>query len=323
MEEMADLCDNSSSSHGQSDNTMEAVEYREEEEEEEEDEEEDLSPLQRFFLSNQACINSDILLLENQLPWLVIEALMTATTVDVSMFITIMGNSMALKYLWTCPFDYDNMAPSDRPHLLGLLQLFKQGVLVKPRDPNTVFLSSVVVRAMELEGLGIKLEYSEIDKFNGMEISKGLLFDKLSLPSLKLDCTRASWLANMVAFEVCTASYSSQSTNDSSVCSYVAFLAMLMGREEDVHKLRSKGFIQGELSDKQILDFFNGLAQQISPGIRYFEILHDVEKCKYRRWTRIMVCKFVSDNAKAIAAVLSIIGVLVGIFKAPYSLKQH
>lgn len=32
------------------------------------------SPLQRFFLSNLSCINNDIVLLENQLPWLVMEA---------------------------------------------------------------------------------------------------------------------------------------------------------------------------------------------------------------------------------------------------------
>lgn len=41
-----------------------------------------------------------------------------------------------------------------------------------------------------------------------------------------------------------------------------------------------------------------------------------------RRPVRIAVQKFVYNNYKLIAAVLSIAGVLVGIFKAIYSLKQ-
>lgn len=229
---------------------------------------------------------------------------------------------MSNQYLMFDAFDSINLTPSDRPHLLGLLRLCKQGVLIKPPGPLS-YMTAAPISAMELEGSGIKLEFNRTNEFNNMGIRKGFLFDKLFLMPLKLDRTRASCLANMVAFEVCTASYSSQSTNDSAVCSYVAILAMLMHREEDVHKLRSEGFVHGELSDKQIIKFFNGLAQQISPGDRYFQILEDIQDCQRRRWLRIMVCKFVSDNAKAIAAVLSLIGVFVGIFKALFSIKQH
>ncbi|XBH76069.1 hypothetical protein VPH35_102772 [Triticum aestivum] len=284
-------------------------------------EKEDATPLRRFFLSNQGCINNDIMLLENQLPWLVIEALMTATDVDVDVFITEMGSSMGHEAFDV--FDSTNIAPSERPpHLLGLLLHFKKGVLVKPS--NRYFNQKWgTISALELESVYIKLERHYTDKFD-MEIKKGLLFDKLLLSPQYLDRTRASWLANMVAFEVCTVLLHSQNIGDASiVCSYVAVLAMLMDREEDVYKLRLKGIIYGELSDKQILEFFNRLAQQIAPGGRFFEILIGIEYCRADRWHRVMVCNFVFDNAKAIAAVLSIIGVLVGIFKALYSLKQH
>ncbi|XBI43743.1 hypothetical protein VPH35_108475 [Triticum aestivum] len=250
------------------------------------------SPLQRFFLSNLSCINNDIMLPENQLPWLVIEALMTSTEVDVDELIVAMGDSMGSnKYLSASSFDYVNMAPSDRPaHLLGLLRLHKQGMPVKPPDPLLFFVTSAPISAKELEGIGIKLEHGKTDKFNDMEIKKGFLFDKLFLSPLNLDRIRASWLASMVAFEVCY---------------FVAVLVMLMVQEEDVHMLWSKGFIRGELSDKEILKFFNGFAQQMSPGLRYFKIL------------------FVSHNTKATTVLLSIIGVLLGIFKKIYSLKQH
>ncbi|KAF7082488.1 hypothetical protein CFC21_086356 [Triticum aestivum] len=290
--------------------------------EEEKEYETYLSPLERFFLSNKACIDNDIMLLENQLPWLVIEALMTATEVDVDAFIGNMGNSMGVKSSSSNAFGYINMAPSDRPpHILGLLLLHKQGQLIN-QLPGQLAVSATV-SAVELEGIGIKLEHSETDKFTDMGVKRGAFSYKMFMSPLNLDRTRATWLTNMVAFEVCTALPGSKNTEDTYMCSYIAILAMLMHREEDVHKLRSEGFIHGELSDKQILQFFNQLAQQMTPGRRYFEILIDIEHCKFNRRLRIMVHKFVSNNAKAIAAVLSIIGVLVGIFKALYSLKQH
>ncbi|KAF7082487.1 hypothetical protein CFC21_086355 [Triticum aestivum] len=269
------------------------------------------SPLHRFFLSNAACIDNDIMLLENQMPWSVIQALITDTKVVVDDFIA---------HVFFSSSDYNNIAPSDLPpHLLGLLRLLKHGRLGKTPDVLP-YAPPSPIRAMELERIGIKLDHSETGAFTDIGFSKGFLFDKLFLPPLIMSRTRASWLANMVAFEVCTGS---ENKGNAYICSYVAIFAMLMVREEDVHKLRSKGFIEGELSDKQILEFFKRLTQQMTPGHDYFKILFAIGDCKRRRWLRIMVWKFVSDNAKAIAVVLSIIGVLVGIFKALFSLKQH
>lgn len=170
-----------------------------------------LSPLERFFLSHKACIDNDIMLLENQLPWLVIEALMTATEVDVDAFIGNMGNSMGCKSSSSDAFGYINMAPSDRPpHILGLLLLHKQGVLIRP-PPGRLEVSAAI-SAMELEGIGIKLERSETGKFSDMGVRRSLYSDEVFLSPLNLDRTRASWLANMVAFEVCTALPGSENT---------------------------------------------------------------------------------------------------------------
>ena len=50
--------------------------------------------LAHLFYSKRSVINNDIMLLENQLPWLVIEALME---VDVDEFIVAMGDSVSSK----------------------------------------------------------------------------------------------------------------------------------------------------------------------------------------------------------------------------------
>uniref|UniRef100_A0A8I6YP93 Uncharacterized protein n=1 Tax=Hordeum vulgare subsp. vulgare TaxID=112509 RepID=A0A8I6YP93_HORVV len=286
------------------------------EKEEEEEGAAFMSPLQRFLLSNKACIDNDIMLLENQLPWLVIEALMPVAQVDVGAFIRNMKNSMGQKSLSS-----DNNFCFG-PHILFFLVTRKIMWEVVPLGPPLGGVAAAI-SATELEEIGIKLEHSETASIGDMEVRRGIFSDELFLSPLNLDRTRASWLANMVAFQVCTALPGSGHDEATYICSYVAILAMLMRREEDVHKLRSEGFIHGELSDKQVLQFFNRLSQQVTPGRRYFEILIDIEHCKFNRWLQIMVRKFLSNNAKAIATVLSVIGVLVGILKALYSLKQH
>lgn len=61
----------------------------------------------------------------------------------------------------------------------------------------------------------------------------------------------------------------------------------------------------------------------ISGGHLYIRMLEEIEDYKLKWWMWIKVHEFVYKNLKTIVAVLSIIGVLAGIFKTLLSLKQH
>jgi hypothetical protein len=98
---------------------------------------------------------------------------------------------------------------------------------------------------------------------------------------------------------------------------------MLMDREEDVHKLRSKRIVQGELTNLEMLHFFKSLIKHISGGPLYIEILEEIEDYRIKWWMFIKVHAFFYRNYKIVTAVLSIIGVLIGIFKVLLSLKKH
>jgi len=172
--------------------------------------------------------------------------------------------------------------------------------------------------------MGIKLAASKTTNFADMGIKKTPLSGEIFLPPLLLDQVRACWLINMAALEVCIGAGVRQDSQEQPVvCSYLAVLAMLMDREEDVHELRAKRLVQGELTNRDTLDFFKTLIKHISGGALYVHILEEIEdyKLKRRMWIRVHV--FVYRNLKAIITVLSIVGGLMGIFKALLSIKKH
>jgi hypothetical protein len=315
------------------------------------------SSLLRCFHSNQACISNDIMLLENQIPWVVIEEInkFSNRPLQLEDIIAKMGRTLQVRGDKNRePFELSGMYKP--PHLLGLLRFYKIGGSTRCQRksyPDAIRTMSKTVSVTELAELGIKLTASKTTKLIDMGIKKRPLFSKIFVAPLLLDEIRSCWLVNMAALEICVAtdfrwdtteesvisrtprwgekiekpvapSYYQWDTNEMPVvCSYLAVLAMLMDREEDVHKLRSKRLVQGELSNMEMLNFFKSLIKHISGGPLYIEILEEIEDYRMKWWMFIKVHAFFYKKYKIITAVLSIIGVLVGIFKVLLSLKKH
>ncbi|KAM0919285.1 hypothetical protein ACQ4PT_008223 [Festuca glaucescens] len=170
--------------------------------------------------------------------------------------------------------------------------------------------------------MGIHLIASnEKTGFADTSIQKRRIFGELSLKPLFLNDITACWFVNMEAFEACA---STRYPNDGFVISsYLSLLAMLMDKEEDVHELRAKHLLKSFLSNREMVDFFKGLARHLHLGHRYFVLHSKIHDYKRERPVRIAIHRFVYNNFKAIVAFLSIASVLVGIFKTLMSLKQH
>jgi hypothetical protein len=279
-----------------------------------------------FLSSNQAVISQDIMLLENQIPWVVIETLRRFRTVAAEEFIAKMGRTLQVRGdSQRTPFVLDGYRP---PHLLGLLHYYKTG-----RHTTGVGVASSVgnrpmsktISAIELQEMGIKLTASKTTKLVDMGFKKTLLSGEIFLAPLLLDEIRSCWLINMAAFEISMGMGTGvwEDIGQPVVCSYIAVLAMLMDREEDVHVLRAKRLVQGELANNETLHFFKTLMKHISPGTLYTHIMEEIEvyKLKRRIWIKLHV--FIYKNFKTIITVITIISVIVGIFKTLLSLNRH
>uniref|UniRef100_A0ACD6AF01 Uncharacterized protein n=1 Tax=Avena sativa TaxID=4498 RepID=A0ACD6AF01_AVESA len=281
----------------------------------------------RSTLSTGPSMLRDMFLLENQLPWLVLETLMTFTNIfPVFMFIagtasnTLNSSSISDKRL-----PEDEFQKHRPPHLLGLLRHY----LIGSMPPADARYSKIKVHyalassAIELAEMGVRLTASNERWFADMSIQKGLLAGELSLTSLFLNDYTACWLVNMAAFEACTSAGFVQ-YDGLTINSYISLLAMLVDKEEDVHVLRAKHLVHSNsFSNQEILVFFKGLARHLKLAYRYLVVVEKIEEYKRERPARIVVHRFFYNNFRAIAALLSIAGVLVGIFRALLGLKEH
>ncbi|CAD6342283.1 unnamed protein product [Miscanthus lutarioriparius] len=313
----------------------------------------------RMTLSTGPSIQKDIFLLENQIPWLVLDALAEFMFVDVGGFVTGMGDKFlpfprkarkpedgrccrrgmrcgciptALAKT-TRPSDEESRGvvgsteqhkppPPPPPHLLGLLRFTQVGCMPDNKKNYTGVSSSWSSSAVELAEMGVVLTPRTEVWFGDMSLRRRCLYGELSLSPVFLSDVTACWLVNMAALEASTAG-AARDTDGFVVSSYLSVLAMLMDRKEDVHELRRRGLVHGALSNKQALGFFKGLGQHLRFGRRYFTALEEIDSYKRHRSVRIKAYKFVYNYCKFIAAFLSVTGVLIGIFKTLLSLKRH
>jgi hypothetical protein len=281
--------------------------------------------LDYFLKSNKGDIYHDVMLLENQLPWVVVETLARFSSVDLQKFAKGFKLHNSHSHAHTPSMDLEAQSSAithdstlDPPHLLGYVRFYLVGTsktkMYRPDKEAKVI--SISVSATELAGMGITLRPSKTTELSHMGFKEaGPLFAEVFLPHILLTYARASYLLNMAAFEI-TSKPRPDHGEDTAVCSYFQLLGMLMDREKDVQELRSKGLLPGGggLTDKETLDFFTSL--RVTRGLLYHRTIRDVEMYKQKRRTWVKVYAFYYKYKKTMLAVLSVVATLSGILGA-------
>ncbi|XP_024319101.1 uncharacterized protein LOC100837124 isoform X2 [Brachypodium distachyon] len=254
-----------------------------------------------YFISNEDSICTDIMKLENQIPWVVVKTILSFMPAPspLEKFVTAMKRRLKSKISVIEDIVLD--PKYEPPHLLGLVRFY----IVGNNNTNKHLRlpdggdkdMSLSISVAELANVGVNLVPKE-DAAGLVDMclqdnKKWRMFGDLVVPPLSLTEANATWLINMAAFELCkTPDFVGDRIDDedSAVCSYLHLFAMLLDQEQHVHELRENKVIEGGgLTSKEALEFFTCIGKNMRLGKCYLDIIIKIEKFKLKSCWRLVV----------------------------------
>jgi len=221
-------------------------------------------------------IQSDLLLLENQVPFFVLQTLYVGSKIGVSSDL----NRIAFHFFknpidkegsyWEKHRNYKakhlldliretflpNTSESDKassPHVQVQLHEGKSGNVPSVDSKAVPLILSA--KRLRLQGIKFRLRRSKEDSILNVRLKK----NKLQIPQLRFDGFISSFFLNCVAFE----QFYTDSSNE--ITSYIVFMGCLLNNEEDVTFLRNdKLIIENHFgSNNEVSEFFKTISKDV------------------------------------------------------------
>ncbi|XP_043700103.1 UPF0481 protein At3g47200-like [Telopea speciosissima] len=270
----------------------------------------------RIKNNQMAFISRDILLLENQLPYIVLHTLMSYNIPREHK-----GENLVHKFIKRSrsnqhlslppPSSWENLQDQP-PHLLHLLREELVGTVPthphEPINPLDEFNDWHSFRSVsELRAGGIECKKSGSSSLKDVSFNPQSFHGDLSLPPIVVDDNTKSMFLNLVAYEA-----SPDFTNDYAVTSYICFMDALIDHAEDVKLLRSKEILLNLLgSDEKVADLFNDLATNLVPNPNeYRDVKGNIEKY-YKKKSVIWITEMLETHFRSPWTALGFLVALV------------
>ncbi|XP_061977718.1 UPF0481 protein At3g47200-like [Populus nigra] len=267
-------------------------------------------------------IMRDLLKLENQIPFFVLETLFETSILSSRKQNVSSLTELALKF-----FDHAAERP---PEVLRrykdirgehLLDLFRSTIIPASSQevPRKIspFLQ-LIHSAKKLHQAGIKFKPRETDSFLDIEFSNGVL----EIPLLTIDDFITSVILNCVAFEQC---YNHCSNH---ITSYVTFMGCLINTPSDAGFLCDYKIVENSFgANEEVASFFNNIGKDVTFDIQWSylsKVFEDVnEHCSNKwqvRWAEFKHTYFDTTWSfiSALAAVVLLILTMIQAFFAFY-----
>ncbi|PPD79267.1 hypothetical protein GOBAR_DD23816 [Gossypium barbadense] len=229
------------------------------------------SEYDRLFIKNDLLtfVYSDLLLLENQIPFRVLELLTSSS--DGEKFMNAVKRFIDDTVITPAEdrFGSSDWWPQQEGtpiHLLHLLRKnygggvfrFALNTKIETEERTKRCHSHTIHNVKELKKLGISLKASETSCLTDISFNRILFVGKLCLPPISVDDSTM----NLIAYEMCPDFH-----NDFAVTSYMCFLDLLIDEAEDVKDLRDAGILYNRLgSDEEVAKLFNKMNTGLVPS---------------------------------------------------------
>ncbi|MCL7034762.1 hypothetical protein MKW94_004273 [Papaver nudicaule] len=273
----------------------------------------------------------DLILLENQLPMVVLESLFDVLALkEESKGVSL--NNLALQFF--NPYmpggkevTESSFSSCEGKHLLDLLgKTFHDLPPMPLKDDNEKeYSSKSMPNVTELKRAGVKFVVNSTSgSFLDIKFEDGVM----KIPSIKIQDQTDTLLRNFIASEQCCDGYVSYMT------SYAFFMDGLIDTAQDVGILRKQGIIINYLGgDEDVASLFNKLCCEVSVGDFYYSKLsNEVKKYYHTRWHGWGAAfrrdylsspwKFVSLIGAIVLLILTFLATLFAILSYDYQIKH-
>ncbi|CAB4320290.1 unnamed protein product [Prunus armeniaca] len=254
-----------------------------------------------------AFVEHDIFLLENQLPYQLLQLLMSTSQIHKELKESIdefVGrNSPA-----AAPADQkrQNSEEEEQRSQPGqdveaepthLLELLRTTMLRSPNNESEIKegtqRSHSFRNVQELQASGIHFKPSEGNSLRSIYFGSYHRFHGiLHLPQIKVDDSTRPKFMNLIAYEMCPDFH-----NDFGVTSYICFLDSLIDQPDDVKHLRKKLILRNFLgNDEEVALLFNEIGTDLVPNNNIYSFVKDKIEKHYSNWGNRVMAQFFHEH---------------------------
>ncbi|KAA8518027.1 hypothetical protein F0562_015492 [Nyssa sinensis] len=293
-----------------------------------------------------AFIRRDLFLLENQLPFQVLNVLMSCRVEfdegeglrkinkfidDIRTFQTAEDSwfecvkNLFQKYIFCPKRSEEEKAPPPPVHLLQLMwrqlidiqsyqDLSKGGEEEGENDKKGKSRRNAECytyrSAQDLKTAGIHFRPSKSARFTDVRYEPGTCRGILRLPKMVIDDFSESLFLNLVAYEMCP-----NSPKELGVISYLWFIDTLIDYPQDVKELRQKGIILNFLgNDQQVADLFNKIANDLVPDPDAYKTVRRQIEQHYQSKFKLWITEWVHIHFSSPWTILAFLGAILALF---------
>ncbi|XP_035545188.1 UPF0481 protein At3g47200-like [Juglans regia] len=277
-----------------------------------------------------AFCQQDLFLLENQVPYDLLELLMSLSNAKNELRNSVQNFIKKNHYavLWdkqqgentNGPVPENPQEENGKRKPTHLLDLLRSSLLGNDetttqssngrtnRDRNQSYDWQSYRNVQELKAAGIHVKRSEAKSLGGISFSRRLNFYPgfLSLPPLIVDDSTGPKLLNLIAYEMCL-----DFKNDFGITSYVSFLDSLIDEANDVKELRKAHVLFNLLgSDEEVAQLFNNIGTDLVPDRdKYRKVRTQIQEYYDKTWVT-WVAEFFHNHFSSPWTLLAFLGAL-------------
>lgn len=247
----------------------------------------------------------DLILLENQIPWLVLECLFDLTASvheqEPNFLVLLVLKFFETMMLMTVPAEC-KLRCHEIKHILGLLRscLISSSECAEPAKSNWELIPPVT----DLLRSGVRFKKGTPGDILNIKFTHGVF----EIPPIKIQGNSESLFRNLIAYEQCDRHCTDKFT------SYAVFLDCLINTRNDADLLRDKRIVVHGLSTGDMSLLFNGLNNcTLVYDFHYSDVSQEVNKyyrSQWQRWRAILKRDYF-NNPWSISSFIAAIVILV------------